>query len=128
VDFPDTKSGRQMRALGSAAVELIAAQSTKEWSRYVFPSELVDKPITTTPACLARLCHLADIERVTPHVLRHTYASVAADLGFSELTIAALLGHSARGITQAYIHIDDAAKLAADRVSKWIEARLSLDA
>lgn len=128
VDFPDTKSGRQVRALGGAAVELLAAQSTSEWSRYVFPSDIVDKPITTTPACLARLCHLADIDRITPHVLRHTYASVAADLGFTELTIAALLGHSARGITQAYIHIDDAAKLAADRVSQWIETRLSLDA
>lgn len=128
VDFPDTKSGRQVRALGSAAVELIAAPTSAEWSRYVFPSDLVDKPITTAPVCLARLCHLAGIEGVTPHVLRHTYASVAADLGFTELTIAALLGHSARGITQAYIHIDDAAKLAADRVSRWIEGRLALDA
>jgi site-specific recombinase XerD len=34
-----------------------------------------------------------------PHVLRHTFASVAGDLGFAELTIAGLLGHSAHGVT-----------------------------
>jgi len=31
------------------------------------------------------------IEDVTPHVLRHTFASIAAELAFSELTIAGLL-------------------------------------
>ncbi|WP_287787953.1 tyrosine-type recombinase/integrase [Acidiphilium sp.] len=60
-----------------------------------------------------------------PHTLRHTFASVAADLGFSELTIAALLGHAARGVTQHYVHIDEALRLAADRVSAEIEALLA---
>ena len=30
---------------------------------------------------------------VTPHVLRHSFASLAGDLGYSEPTIAALIGH-----------------------------------
>ena len=30
---------------------------------------------------------------VTPHVLRHSFASIANDLGFTEVTIAALVGH-----------------------------------
>ncbi|MFG1352672.1 tyrosine-type recombinase/integrase [Xanthobacter autotrophicus] len=60
---------------------------------------------------------MARLEDVTPHTLRHTFASVAGDLGFSELTIAALLGHAARGVTQRYIHIDEALRLAADRVA-----------
>ena len=51
-----------------------------------------------------------------PHVLRHTFASVAGDLGFSELTIAGLLGHSARGVTQGYVHVDTALVVPADRV------------
>jgi integrase len=54
---------------------------------------------------------------VTPHTLRHTFASLAGDLGFSELTIAALLGHAARGVTQRYIHIDEALRMTADRVA-----------
>ena len=49
--------------------------------------------------------------------MRHTFASLAGDLGFSELTIAALLGHSARGVTQRYIHIDEALRMTADRVA-----------
>ena len=31
---------------------------------------------------------------------RHTFASAAADLDFSELMIATLLGHAAQGVTQ----------------------------
>jgi site-specific recombinase XerD len=36
---------------------------------------------------------------ISAHTLRHSFASVAADLGMSELTIAALLGHSAVSVT-----------------------------
>ncbi len=50
---------------------------------------------------------------------------MAADLGYWELTIAALLGHAARGVTQRYVHIDQALRLAADRVSAEIEALLA---
>jgi integrase len=38
-------------------------------------------------------------------------------LGFSEFTIAALLGHAPRGVTQRYIHIDDALRMTADRIA-----------
>jgi len=57
---------------------------------------------------------------VTPHTLRHTFASVAGELGFSELTIAALLGHAARGVTQRYIHIDEALMITSDKVASEI--------
>jgi hypothetical protein len=61
-------------------------------------------------------------------VLRHTFASVAGDLGFSELTIAGLLGHSAHGITQRYVHLDTALVVAADRVSMEIAIMLGCEA
>jgi integrase len=66
---------------------------------------------------LDRVCEKARLADVTPHTLRHTFASLAGDLGFSELTIAALLGHSARGVTERYIHIDEALRMTADRVA-----------
>jgi hypothetical protein len=47
--------------------------------------------------------------------MRHTFASVAGDLGFSELTIRALLGHGSQSVAQDYIHFDEALKLAATR-------------
>jgi hypothetical protein len=40
------------------------------------------------------------------------------------LTIAALLGHAARGVTQSYVHIDEALRLATERVSDEIAGLL----
>jgi len=55
--------------------------------------------------------------------LRHTFGSIAGELGFSELTIRAMLGHASQNVTQDYIHIDEALKLAVRRTSDEI-ARL----
>ncbi|MFN7109894.1 MAG: tyrosine-type recombinase/integrase, partial [Brevundimonas sp.] len=73
---------------------------------------------------LDRVCALAGLTEVTPHVLRHTFASVAGNLNFSELTIKGLLGHSPRGVTQSYVHLDYALVVAAERVSAEIAAIL----
>jgi site-specific recombinase XerD len=55
---------------------------------------------------------------VTPHVLRHSFASIAVDLGFSELTIAALLGYRKASVTSRYAHHADVVLLqAADAVA-----------
>jgi integrase len=50
---------------------------------------------------------------VTPHTLRHSFASLAGDLTYSETTIAALVGHQGRSITSRYVHAADAVLLAA---------------
>jgi integrase len=50
---------------------------------------------------------------VTPHVLRHSFASLAHDLGYSELLIAGLLGHAAATVTSKYTHAAEAVLLAA---------------
>jgi integrase len=50
---------------------------------------------------------------VTPHALRHSFASLAGDLGYSEPTIAALVGHQGRSITSRYVHSADGVLLAA---------------
>ena len=88
---------------------------------YVFPADVGRRPLSRRrrDASLAS-APTAKIEGVTPHTLRHTFGSVAGDLGFSELTIAALLGHAARGVTQGYVHIDEALKLAATRTCEEI--------
>jgi integrase len=46
-------------------------------------------------------------------VLRHSFASLANDLGHSEPTIAALIGHKGRSVTSRYVHSADAVLLAA---------------
>ncbi|WP_394014640.1 tyrosine-type recombinase/integrase [Roseixanthobacter pseudopolyaromaticivorans] len=116
IRFPDTKSGAQTRVIGRAAVDLLLAQP-QAGSRFFFPADWGEGHFVGIVRVLDRVCAMARLEDVTPHTLRHTFASVAGDLGFSELTIAALLGHAARGVTQRYIHIDEALRLAADRVA-----------
>jgi integrase len=65
---------------------------------------------------------------ITPHVLRHSFASVAADLEYSESTIAALIGHQSGSMTGRYVHSADAVLLAAaDAVARRIEGLMDAD-
>jgi integrase len=105
-------------------VKLVAQQPVRVNAPYVFPSEVGEGHYTAAKACLERLCASVGIEGVTPHTLRHTFASVAGDLGFSELTIRALLGHGSQSVTQDYIHIDEALKLATARTCEEIASLL----
>jgi hypothetical protein len=61
-----------------------------------------------------RIAKLGDLPAdITPHVLRHSFASLAADLGYNEPTIASLIGHKTHSITSRYVHSADAVLLAA---------------
>lgn len=124
VRFPDTKSGAQVRVIARAAVDLLTAQPQTAKSPFFFPADWGDGHFIGVVRVLDRVCALAGLADVTPHTLRHTFASVAGDLGFSELTIAALLGHASRGVTQRYVHIDEALRMAADRVADEIASIL----
>lgn len=124
VAFPDTKSDAQIRAIGPSAAKIAASQPARGNNPYVFPSDITDGHFTSAKACLFRLCASVGIEGVTPHTLRHTFGSVAGDLGFSELTIRALLGHAAQSVTQGYVHIDEALKLAVTRTCEEIASLL----
>jgi integrase len=123
IGLPDTKSGPQMRAAGDAAINCLLVQAQRSTSPYVFPADWGDGHFIGVVRVLDRACARAGLEKVTPHVLRHTFASIAGSLGFSELTISGLLGHGPRGVTQRYIHLDAALVIAADQVSAEI-ARL----
>jgi len=117
VHFTDTKSGAQVRVLGRSAQDLLEGLPERDGNPFVFPSDDGFSHYKQVPDVILRLCHAARIEGVTAHTLRHTFGSVAGDLGFSEVTIAMLLGHGKRGVTQGYIHIDEGLRVAADRVS-----------
>ncbi len=126
VYFPDTKSDFQIRAIGRSAVEALKVQPGRRGSDYIFPADVGDGHFIGVVRVLQRVCKRAKLTGVTPHTLRHTFASVAGDLGFSELTIAGLLGHAPRGVTQGYVHLDRAlVVVAADQVSSEIAQALS---
>ena len=80
----------------------------------VFASRSGETPIVGYRKMWLRIAKLGDLPAdVTPHVLRHSFASLAADLGYSEPTIASLLGHKPHSITSRYMHSADAVLLAA---------------
>jgi hypothetical protein len=54
------------------------------------------------------LSALSPLNGVTAHVLRHSFASVANDLGYTEITIATLIGPSRGTMTSKYVHALDA--------------------
>jgi integrase len=63
---------------------------------------------------------------ITPHGLRHAFASIADDLGFTLPTIGALLGHAGHGVTVGYIHKPDPVLVsAANRISSSINRAMS---
>jgi integrase len=114
----DTKTGASLRPLSRAACGVLS--DLPRQGALVFPASVgSDKPMRGFHKVWLKVARRAGLSaRVTPHTLRHSYASTAADLGFSELTIAALIGHKKGSVTAKYAHHADTVLLqAADAVS-----------
>ncbi len=126
IRLEDSKGGHSVRPIGGAAVELVEYQRIMVDGPWLFPSERSrGKHFVGLPRVLKRLCAKAELTGVTIHVLRHSFASAAELLGFSQLTIAGLLGHSMRGDTARYCHhVDAALVVAADKISAQIASAL----
>jgi integrase len=108
----DTKTGRSVRPLSHAACDVL--RSLTKTSECVFPATRGEGRMAGFPKLWARIAALGELPPdVTPHTLRHSFASLAGDLGYSETTIAALVGHKGRSITSRYVHAADAVLLAA---------------
>ena len=110
----DTKTGRSVRPLSDAACDVL--RSLARSGHLVFPAtrgsgDLVMSGFKKLWKRIAKLGGLPP--DVSPHVLRHSFASLAADLGYSEPVIAALVGHQGRSTTSRYLHSADAVLLAA---------------
>jgi len=122
--FGDTKAGQQIRTIGWAALDLLTTLPFKEGTEFVFPAATGGGQLTDAKL-FRRICEAAELERVSLHALRHSFASVALELEYSEITIAGLLGHRSHSITSRYTHhVDRALVAAADRISAVIHARL----
>jgi integrase len=110
----DTKSGRSIRPLSHVACDVLAKLPHKSDAK-VFPaSRGGPNTVLHFKKFWPKIAEAAGLAAdVTPHVLRHSFASLAADLGYSEPTIAALVGHKGRSVTSRYVHSADAVLLAA---------------
>jgi integrase len=108
----DTKTGRSIRPLSHAACNVLRGLTRS--GELVFPATRGNGRLVGFPKLWARIAAMGGLPAdVTPHTLRHSFASLAGDLGYSEPTIAALVGHKGRSITSRYVHAADAVLLAA---------------
>lgn len=123
--LPMTKSGRSVRPLSRAAIAVFASVPLIGDGRYVFPSGR-GCAMTGWRRPWDRIVNAAGLPSdVTPHVLRHSFASVAHDEGLSDLAVAGLIGHAVHTVTSRYIHGADAVLLAsADKVADAIASRM----
>jgi len=121
----DSKEGESIRAIGLPVVEYLERRRTTARATYVFPGQGEDNAFGSFPNHWKQLFKDSPLADVTPHVLRHSFASIANDLGFTEVTIAALVGHAKGSVTSKYIHtLDTAPIMAADTISGYVQGLL----
>jgi integrase len=117
VTLRESKTGRSVRPLSRVACDVVRelVRSNKgDKTALVFPPTRGKRYMSGFRKLWDRIAALVALPAdVTPHVLRHSFASLAADLGYSEPTIAALIGHKGHSITSRYVHTADAVLLAA---------------
>jgi integrase len=134
--FTDTKEGESIRPIGRCAFDVIDALQFTEESDFLLPGDRGQKHYTGLPKAWLRIRALSDSDNpdkedrlgnLTLHGLRHAFASVANELGYTEATRAALLGHaSTHSQTGDYTHhLDSVLIAAADRVSSKIRAMIN---
>jgi hypothetical protein len=104
------------------------AKCSSRWPRRASPIRAGRGRIELRPATqLADLdiTNQARLAGVTPHTLRHSFGSIAGDLGYPEAIIATLHGHASGTVTARYVHpLGHTIMAAADRVAARIGAYL----
>ena len=74
----------------------------------LFPGKTSDRPyaLTSVQKAIKKVAKLAKINKnVTPHTLRHSYATGLMEAGVDMLTISRLLGHASFTTTMRYLHV-----------------------
>ncbi len=75
--------------------------------RWLFPGKRKDRALHASAVQRAckRVCREQGLARLTPHTLRHCYATHLLEAGTDTRTIQALLGHHRVGTTAVYTHV-----------------------
>jgi integrase len=122
IQLKDSKEGASVRPAGKAAFDALECLERRKGNEYVLPAIRAAKGhYGGIDGAIERIMERAGLPGVTAHTLRHSFASVAGDLGFSEPTIGAMLGQASGTVTRQYIHhLDSVLIAAADKVAATI--------
>jgi len=95
-----------VRSIGLPILEYLEGRRDDEQATedYVFPGGEDDTPFGSFPRQWTKILAKTDLAGITPHVLRHSFASIANDLGFTEATTAALVGLTRNGDQPLHPH------------------------
>ena len=101
------------------------------WKAYrppqlLFPGNRPDKPYagTSIQKTIKKSARRAGIKKnVTPHTLRHSYATGLLEAGVDILTIQALLGHASFSTTMVYLHVRRNHLLRSPSPLDWLPTR-----
>jgi integrase len=117
----DSKEGKSTRPVGLPVIQPLEQLNETAQSKYVFSGHSGDNAFGAFANHWKKIIAGTSLFDITPHVLRHSFASIANDLGFTEITIAALMGHSKGSVTSKYVHTFDATLvIAADTIAGYI--------
>lgn len=122
----DSKTGASVRPVGQPAIDILKNIRPEKPKGFVLPGvREPDKPYGSLDGAIDRIMKLAGLAGVTAHTLRHSFASVAADINYSDSTIGAILGHAGSGVTSRYTHrLDSVLIVAADAIAQEIENQM----
>lgn len=76
--------------------------------KFLFPGKTFEvslSPTTIQKTCKAAVQKAGILKAVTPHTLRHSYATGLLESGVDLLTISRLLGHKSFSTTMVYLHV-----------------------
>lgn len=103
VQAPNAKPGKS-RTIPLTPAALAAIRRQPKRSVWIF-SQPDGMPVKDLRSALTNACKRAAIDRITPHVLRHTCASWLVQRGVPLYSVRVMLGHSTISVTERYAHL-----------------------
>ena len=94
--------------------------------QYLFPGKTQDVPFAATTiqkVCKAAAVKAGLLNDITPHTLRHSFATHLLEAGVDLLTISRLLGHASFSTTMKYLHVRQLHLNSVPSPADWLPVR-----
>lgn len=103
--LPDSKTGAKTIYLSQQALDVLARLPRIEGNPWVFPGHIAGAHLVNIQKPWRALRALAELDDVRLHDLRHSFASIAVEVGGTLPMIGHLLGHAQAQTTARYAHV-----------------------
>jgi integrase len=106
LNLKDSKTGSKTIPLNDKAINILKSMKRVPGNKHVFVGKLQGKSLHRLQDTWKEIRVLLDLEHVTIHDLRHTFASLAIKAKVPLYNISKLLGHSNISTTMRYAHLE----------------------